>query len=103
MVREALLAAGFAHQVQRAGNLFSVFFTESPVANFAGAQSQDTGAFSRFFHSLLSDGVSIPPSAFEAWFVSAAHTDSDLEKLQAALPAAAQAASSRSTGTTKEA
>ena len=103
MVREALLAAGVAHQVQRAGNLFSVFFTESPVANFAGAQSQDTGAFSRFFHSLLSDGVSIPPSAFEAWFVSAAHTDADLEKLQAALPAAAQAASSRSTGTTKEA
>ena len=101
LVHEALTKAGVAHQVQRAGNLLSVFFTDTPVTNFDQARAQDTTAFSRFFHSLLDNGVSLPPSAFEAWFVSAAHSEADLDLLESALPAASQAAASESTGTTK--
>ncbi len=92
LVDNALSAAGVDHQVQYAGNLVSVFFTDTPVTNFAEAKTQDTDAFGRFFHSLLDSGISLPPSAFEAWFVSAAHTPDDLEQLEKALPAAAAAA-----------
>ena len=91
-VHDALEAEGVAHQLQRAGNLFSVFFTDTPVRNFADAKAQDTQAFAQFFHALLDAGISIPPSAFEAWFVSGAHGEQDLERLVAALPAAAKAA-----------
>ena len=94
MVSEALTREGVAHQWQRAGNLFSVFFSESPVSNFDQAKAQDTGAFSRFFHTLLEGGISLPPSAFEAWFVSAAHSDDDLERLARVLPLAARSAGS---------
>ena len=94
LVDQALTREGVAHQLQRAGNLLSVFFTDTRVTNFDQARAQDTAAFSRFFHSLLDQGVSLPPSAFEAWFVSAAHSDADLELLESALPAASQAAAS---------
>lgn len=92
LTSDALTAAGVPHQLQRAGNLFSIFFTEEPVANYAQATQQDTQAFARFFHSMLSQGVSLPPSAYEAWFVSAAHDDRALDKIALALPRAAAAA-----------
>ena len=97
LVSEALSREGVAHQRQRAGNLFSIFFTDTPVTNFDEAKAQDTEAFGRFFHALLEGGVSLPPSAFEAWFVSAAHSDDDLDALAQALPAAARAAANAST------
>lgn len=92
MVDDALSTAGVAHRPAIAGNLFSVFFTAGPVATYADARRQDTAAFGRFFHAMLDGGVWLPPSAFEAWFVSAAHTDADLDVIARALPAAAQAA-----------
>lgn len=92
MVADALTAAGVPHRVARAGNLFSVFFTDAEVHDYADAQRQDTAAFGRFFHTMLSGGVSLPPSAYEAWFVSAAHDEAALERIAAALPAAAAAA-----------
>ena len=92
MVGDALFAAGVPHRVQRAGNLFSVFFLDGDVRNYAEAQQQDTGAFARFFHAMLDAGVSLPPSAYEAWFVSAAHDDEALDRIAAALPRAATAA-----------
>ena len=92
MVGEALTDAGVPHRVARAGNLFSVFFTDAEVHSYADAQQQDTEAFGRFFHAMLSGGVSLPPSAYEAWFVSAAHDEAALERIAAALPAAAAAA-----------
>lgn len=92
MVSEALSAEGVAHRLQRAGNLFSVFFSSDEVRNFDDAKAQDTQAFARFFHSLLDNGVSIPPSAFEAWFVSASHDADDLQILADALVPAARAA-----------
>ncbi|AVG23849.1 glutamate-1-semialdehyde 2,1-aminomutase [Pontimonas salivibrio] len=92
IVSEALTKEGVAHRLQRAGNLFSVFFTADEVHNFDDSKAQDTKAFARFFHSLLDHGVSIPPSAFEAWFVSAAHNQDDLQILSDALVPAARAA-----------
>ena len=89
IISSALSREGVAHQLQSGGNLFSFFFTESPVHNFADAQKQDTAAFAAFFHSMLENGVSLPPSAFEAWFVSGALTDRDLEEISAAAALAA--------------
>jgi glutamate-1-semialdehyde 2,1-aminomutase len=93
MVAEALTKAGVPHVIGTAGSLFSVFWGVSePVTDFAGAQRQDTRRFSAFFHAMLDAGVHLPPSAFEAWFVSAAHNDEALSAIEAALPAAAVAA-----------
>ena len=76
--------------------MFSVFFTMSPditaVRNFDEARKQDLPAFAAFFHAMLDRGVYLPPSAFEVWFVSAAHDDAALDRVVAALPAAARAA-----------
>ena len=88
----ALSEAGVPHRVQFAGNLLSVFFTETPVRNFAEVRATATGRFPAFFHALLDGGVYAPPSAFEAWFVNAAMTDETFEIIAAALPAAAAAA-----------
>jgi glutamate-1-semialdehyde 2,1-aminomutase len=96
LAAEALTAAGVAHQVQYAGNLFSVFFAADPVLDFAGAQAAETFRYKPFFHSMLDAGVYLPPSAFEAWFVNAAMDEVVLERIAAALPAAARAAASAS-------
>lgn len=92
MVGSALAEAGVLHTVQRAGNLFSVFFRDEPVADYDQAQQQDTAAFAAFHAALLVRGVSLPPSAFEAWFVSSAHDEEALSAVGAALPEAARAA-----------
>ena len=92
MLDQALTAAGVPHQVQYAGNLFSVFFAEQPVVDFAGAQAAETWRYKPFFHAMLDVGVYLPPSAFEAWFVNAAMDERVLMRIQDALPAAARAA-----------
>jgi len=92
LVSEALTKEGVPHQVQTAGNLFSVFFGETPVVDFATARASQTHRYRPFFHAMLDGGVYLPPSAFEAWFVSAAHDDAALERISTALPAAARAA-----------
>ncbi|MFT3873980.1 MAG: glutamate-1-semialdehyde 2,1-aminomutase [Nocardioides sp.] len=91
-VAEALTAAGVPHVVQSTGTMFSVFFTEKAVLDFAGASDQDTAAYAAFFHAMLDRGVYLPPSAYEAWFVSAAHDDRAVDTVLAALPEAARAA-----------
>jgi glutamate-1-semialdehyde 2,1-aminomutase len=94
-VGDALTEAGVPHVVQRAGTLFSVFFgadVAAGVPDYATAQRQDVGAYARFFHAMLDAGVSLPPSAFEAWFLTAAHDDAALRVVLDALPAAARAA-----------
>lgn len=88
----ALNSAGVAHQIARAGNFLSVFFTEKPVTDFAAARASETWRFPAFFHSLLDSGVYAPPSAFETWFVSAVLDDDAFEQIADALPAAARAA-----------
>ncbi|PRX45561.1 glutamate-1-semialdehyde 2,1-aminomutase [Prauserella shujinwangii] len=89
----ALEKEGVAHTVSFAGNLVSVFFTGTPVRDYAGAAAAESWRFPPFFHALLEHGVYAPPSAFEAWFVNAAMGDAEFEAIEAALrPAAAAAA-----------
>ena len=94
-VREALTAAGVPHLVQSTRNMFSVFFVEDDVTSvpdFATASTQRVDRFRAFFHAMLDQGVHLPPSAFESWFLSAAHDDTALDRVISALPAAARAA-----------
>jgi glutamate-1-semialdehyde 2,1-aminomutase len=92
MIGDALRAEGVPHRVQFAANMLSVFFSEDEVHDYAGAQAAATWRFPAFFHALLERGVYPPPSAFEAWFVSAALDDDTFAAIEAALPAAARAA-----------
>ncbi|MAU84477.1 glutamate-1-semialdehyde 2,1-aminomutase [Gordonia sp. Z-3] len=94
LLTDALHAAGVAHRVQRAGSMLSVFFTDSgdPIVDYPGVKATETWRFAPFFHALLERGVYPPPSAFEAWFVSAALDDDAFSRIADALPAAAQAA-----------
>jgi glutamate-1-semialdehyde 2,1-aminomutase len=91
-VTEAFTAASVPHVIQSAGSMFSVFLTDEPVRDFAGASRTDTAAYGALFHAMLDRGVHLPPSAYEAWFVSAAHDDRAVQTVLDALPAAAQAA-----------
>jgi glutamate-1-semialdehyde 2,1-aminomutase len=89
---EALAAVGVEHRVQFAGTMFSLFFTDAPVHDYVGARTQRLDRFAAFFHEMLARGVHLPPSAFEAWFLSAAHDDEALARVLEALPHAARAA-----------
>jgi glutamate-1-semialdehyde 2,1-aminomutase len=71
--------------VNRVGSMLTVFFTAGPVADLAGAKTADLARFARFFQGMLQQGVYLPPSQFEAWFVSGAHTQGDLEETVAAV------------------
>ena len=92
LVSDALASEGVAHAWQYGGNLFSFFFREGPVTNFSDALAQNTDQFAAFFHAMLEAGVSVPPSAFEAWFVSTALTDDDIAVVESAAKKAARAA-----------
>jgi glutamate-1-semialdehyde 2,1-aminomutase len=78
--------------VQRAGSLFSVQFAETPPTDYDTVKAQESFRYPPFFRSMLEQGVSLPPSVFEAWFVSAAHDDAAVSRIVEALPAAARAA-----------
>jgi glutamate-1-semialdehyde 2,1-aminomutase len=88
----ALHAEGVSHVVQRAGNLFSFAFLEEAPHNYAEVKKQEAFRYPPFFHAMLDAGVSLPPSVFEAWFVNGAMDDDAVERILAALPAAARAA-----------
>jgi len=96
VVGSALTRHGVPHVVQRAGNLFSIFFRDAPATHFDEARAQNTEAFARFFNVMLENGVSLPPSAFEAWFVSGAHSDRDVELIATAADLAARAVAAHS-------
>jgi len=96
-VRAALETAGVPHVIQNAGNLFSVFFVSegvTAVPDYATATKQSTAAYAAFFHSMLRAGVYLPPSVYEAWFLSSAHDDRAVNRIVDALPDAAAAAAS---------
>ena len=65
--------------------MFTLFFTDRDVFDFASAKTCDTLRFNRFFHAMLERGVYLPPSAYEACFLSLAHTDADLARFASAL------------------
>lgn len=98
LASEALAAAGVPHRLSSAGNMFSVFFADADVFDYATASAQQVPAFRAFFHAMLAAGVYLPPSAFESWFVSTAIDDAALEQIAAALPAAAAAAAAAGHG-----
>ncbi len=90
---DALAAAGVPFRLQAAGSLFSVFLgSEAPVRDFDEARGQSGAAYAAFFHAMLAAGVYLPPSPYEAWFLSAAHDDRALARIAGALPAAARQA-----------
>jgi glutamate-1-semialdehyde 2,1-aminomutase len=93
---EALAAEGVPHSVQRSGNLFSVAFADTPPHDYETVKAQDAFRYPPFFRAMLDAGMSLPPSVFEAWFVSAAHDDSAVAQIIDALPSAARAAASAS-------
>jgi glutamate-1-semialdehyde 2,1-aminomutase len=84
-IGDAADRAGVPVTVNRVGSMLTVFFTACPVTDLAGAKTADLARFARFFQGMLQQGVYLPPSQFEAWFVSGAHTDGDLEETVAAV------------------
>lgn len=77
---QAISESGIQAQLQRIGCMFTIFFTTQPVHNYADAKASDTQRFARFFWSMLRQGVYLPPSQFEACFVSLAFDDAMLEE-----------------------
>jgi glutamate-1-semialdehyde 2,1-aminomutase len=83
-LRAALQEASMPGQVNVAGSLLTLFFGEQPVRNYNDAKKSDTKKFGRFFQEMLERGIFLPPSQYEALFVSAAHTDADIDRTIAA-------------------
>lgn len=81
--------AGVKTCIQRVGSMLTVFFTQGPVRDFDAAKASDHRKFARFFHAMLQRGVHLPPSGYEAWFVSLAHDDAAMDETIAAAREAA--------------
>ena len=79
-VRNALKEAKVPGQVNVAGSLLTLFFCDQPIQNYADAKKSDTARFGKFFQAMLERGIFLPPSQYEALFVSAAHTDADISR-----------------------
>jgi glutamate-1-semialdehyde 2,1-aminomutase len=85
LLERAARRAGVPLVVQRVGTIFTPFFTEAPVRNFAEARGTDREAYSGFFHRMLGAGVYLPPSPFEAAFTSAVHGKVEHDRFAAAV------------------
>ena len=84
-LREVLNKKGLPFVINRIGSMISVHFCENEVVDFKSATAGNNDTFKKFFHGMLKNGVYLPPSAFETWFLSEALTDEDLDKtIQAA-------------------
>ncbi len=80
-LRSAFAANEIPARIGSAGSLFSVFFTEEPVRDFAGARAADHERYARFFHHLLSRGVALPPSGYELWSLCTEHGDDEVARV----------------------
>jgi len=83
-IGDAAADAGVAGQPTLAGTMFGFFFTESPIRSWEDAQRADTSRFAAFHRAMLERGVYLPPSQFEAWFLSSAHGDPEIDATIAA-------------------
>ena len=90
----ALDGAGIATTINRVESLFSVFFSEGPVRDRDGAAAADHRAYGRFFHAMLERGVYLPPSGYEGWFLSTAHSDEEVDRVLEAASTAARSVAS---------
>lgn len=79
-LREAATRAGVPVIVNRETGMLTLFFTDTPVTDLRGAQRADTARYARFFHAMLERGFYLPPSQYEAWMLSTAHTPAILEQ-----------------------
>jgi glutamate-1-semialdehyde 2,1-aminomutase len=75
-----LVKTGVAAQVNSIGSLSTIFFAPQPVTNYASAKASDTKLYARYFREMLDRGIFLAPSQFEAAFVSASHTDADIDR-----------------------
>jgi len=80
-VADAAQAAGVSIQSGATGGMFGITLSPKPVRNFDDAKNADHTAFGRFFHAMLNRGVWLPPSGYEAMFMSAAHTDEHIQRV----------------------
>jgi glutamate-1-semialdehyde 2,1-aminomutase len=78
-ISEILTEKGIPHRINQIASMFTLFFTEEEVYDYETAKKSDRELFGRFFRSLLKEGVLIPPAQFEAWFLSTAHTEEDID------------------------
>lgn len=90
-VRAALERTATTAQLQRWGSMWTLFFSPSPVEDYESAKRSDAARFGRFFHAMLDRGFYLPPSQFEAAFISLAHTPNDIDDTIAALEASLRA------------
>jgi glutamate-1-semialdehyde 2,1-aminomutase len=79
-----LADTGAAARIARVGSMWTMFFTRDPVVDLDSAKLADTAAYARFFHAMLERGIYLPPSQFEAAFISLAHSKADIEQTIAA-------------------
>ncbi|MGH2691506.1 MAG: glutamate-1-semialdehyde 2,1-aminomutase [Actinomycetota bacterium] len=86
----AFESSGVPHRINRVGSLFSVFFSDAPVRDHPAARAADHATYGRFFHAMLDRAVGLPPSGYEAWFLSTMHRDGEVDRtLEAAESASA--------------
>jgi len=90
-LRAALRESGVPGEVNSTGSLLTLFFADEPVHDYAGAKKSNTARFAAFFREMLARGILLPPSQFEALFVSAAHSDDDIDRTVAAARASLEA------------
>ena len=88
----ALNTEGVEHSISRVGSLFGLAFMGEKPRDYDEAKTQQADRFTPFFHSMLESGVNLPPSIYEAWFVTAAHDEEALSRIAEAFPAAAKVA-----------
>jgi len=79
-ISECAEERGIPFSINRAAGMFTLFFTEGPVRDYRTAKTSDTKRFAQFFIEMMNEGIYLPPSQFEAWFISLSHTQKDLDK-----------------------
>jgi len=79
-LRKVFAEAKIPTQVNAAGSLITLFFNSNPIRNYDDAKKSDTTQFARFFTNMLDQGIFLPPSQYEALFVSASHTEADIDR-----------------------
>lgn len=79
-MNDILAAKNIPHRINRVGSMMSIFFTGDEVIDFESASKTDSNLFKRFFHQLLDQGIYLPPSPYESWFISNALTPEDIQK-----------------------
>jgi len=79
-IRGNLAKLSLPYQYQRVGSMASLFFTDKAVTNYDDAMRCDTKTFARYYHAMLNEGIYLPPSQFESFFISTAHSEQDIEE-----------------------